>query len=106
MIAIKDVPQLFPTCEPLLYSHLLPRRLVAADKVQGRDEPNTTETPTTLLAAIVGLKPEQISESSVITRFGLDSLGGVYILEKLISSFNSFYPRSQLCVSVMSSRRT
>jgi hypothetical protein len=78
MISVEDIPGLFPTYEPLLYSHLLPRHLLTAEKAQGEIETDTTETPTTLLAAIVGLEPEKISGNSIITSFGLDSLGGMY----------------------------
>jgi hypothetical protein len=74
IMAIKDIPELFSSCEPLLYNHLLPIRLLTAGEAQniGPDI-----TPAELLAAIVGLKLEQISENRVITSFGLDSLGGM-----------------------------
>jgi hypothetical protein len=72
MTAITNIPRFFPTCEPLLYSHLLPK--LRSEGAEGNTE---TNTPTTLLCAIVGLRPEQIDENTVVTSFGIDSLGGM-----------------------------
>ena len=73
MTAITNIPRFFPNCEPLLYSHLLPKR-----PLKGEQGDTESLTPTTLLCAIVGLRPEQIDENTVVTSYGIDSLGGMY----------------------------
>ena len=75
MAAITNIPRFFPTCEPLLYSHLLPKRPLLGEGAER--EYRDQKSPTTLLCAIVGLRPEQIDENTAVTSFGIDSLGGM-----------------------------
>jgi hypothetical protein len=75
MLAISDVPATFPACEPLLYGHLLPSQFLVANQSGGKDG-DVAESPATLLAALLGMEVEQISDNALITSFGLDSLGG------------------------------
>ncbi|KAF9228933.1 putative nonribosomal peptide synthetase [Gyrodon lividus] len=74
MLAINDVPATFPACEPLLYGHLLPTQFLVANQTGGKDG-DVAESPATLLAALLGMEVEQISDNALITSFGLDSLG-------------------------------
>jgi len=95
MAAITKIPRFFPNCEPLLYSHLLPKR-----PLKGAEGDTESLTPTTLLCAIVGLRPEQIDENTAVTSYGIDSLGGI---DTRASSSGDFLIRFfflQLCVSV------
>lgn len=75
MLAINDVPETFPTCEPLLYGHLLPKQYLSAAGAGG-NEGSDAESPASLLASLLGMDVEQISGNALITSFGLDSLGG------------------------------
>ncbi|KIK92693.1 hypothetical protein PAXRUDRAFT_146735 [Paxillus rubicundulus Ve08.2h10] len=74
MLAISDVPATFPACEPLLYGHLLPSQFLVANQAGGKDGA-IAESPAILLAALLGMEVEQISDNALITSFGLDSLG-------------------------------
>jgi hypothetical protein len=74
MLATNDIQETFPTCEPLLYSHLLSTQLLAMESRNNKEA--TAETPATLLAALVGLNADQITENAPIPSFGLDSLAG------------------------------
>ena len=76
ILAINDVPETFPTCEPLLYSHLLPAKLLNVGGQGSKGEGG--ETPATLLAALLGMSADQITENALITSLGLDSLAGQY----------------------------
>jgi len=75
MLAISDVPDTFPVCEPLLYSHLLPTKFLVANSAGGKDG-NVAESPATLLATLLSMDVEQITDNALVTSFGLDSLGG------------------------------
>lgn len=75
MLAIGDVPDTFSTCEPALYNHLLPTKFLVAQNVGGQDG-GMRESPATLLAALLRMDTEQITDNALITSFGLDSLGG------------------------------
>ena len=75
MLAINDVPEAFPACEPLLYGHLLPKQYLSAAGTGG-NEGDSAGSPTSLLATLLGMDVEQISDNALITSFGLDSLGG------------------------------
>lgn len=77
MLAIEDVPETFPTYEPLLYGHLLPKQYFATGAAGG-DETGNADTPTSLLATLLSMGIEQISDNALITSFGLDSLGGIF----------------------------
>lgn len=96
MTTIANIPRFFPTCEPLLYSHLLSKR-----PLEGAEGNTETLSPTTLLCAIVGLRPEQIDENTVVTSYGIDSLGGRQGRLHLEILFIGFF-FSQLYVSVQS----
>ena len=72
MTTIANMPRYFPCCEPLLYSHLIPKR-----PLEGGEGGNEPLSPTTLLCAIVGLRPEQIDENTAVTNYGIDSMGGM-----------------------------
>jgi hypothetical protein len=74
IVGIEHAPEVFGTCEPLLYSHLLPPRFMTV-ATRGRQS-GTAETPATLLCELVGLNLDQISENVPLRDFGLDSLGG------------------------------
>lgn len=73
MIPIKVVPEVFSTCEPLLYSHLLPTYFL---NVAASEQSGPVETPLTLLCELLGLSPEQIAKNIPLRDYGLDSLGG------------------------------
>ena len=75
MLAITAIPETFPTCEPLLYGHLLPKQYLSVSG-GGDNEGNNAESPASLLAALLSMGVEQISDNTLITNFGLDSLGG------------------------------
>lgn len=83
MLAVDDVPETFPTCEPLLYGHLLSKQYLSTSGAGG-NAGNDAESPASLLAALLGMDVEQISDNALITSFGLDSLGG---------ELNDFPPR-------------
>jgi hypothetical protein len=74
MLAINDVPDAFPACEPLLYGHLLPKWYLSTGG--GNEGRSGAESPVSLLAGLLSMQVEQISENVLITSFGLDSLGG------------------------------
>lgn len=69
----KACPEVFDTTNPLLFWHLLPPQLLAAD---GANQDDGGETPAALLANILGLAVDQISDNALITSYGLDSLAG------------------------------
>jgi hypothetical protein len=69
----KDCPEVFDTCDPLLFWHLLPPQLLAAD---GGSRVEGGEKPVHLLANLLGLNVEQVSDNALITSYGLDSLAG------------------------------
>jgi hypothetical protein len=77
MLAINDVTETFPSCEPKPYGHLLPTQYLLANAAGGKGG-NVAETPATLLATFLSMDVEQITENALITGFGLDSLGGEY----------------------------
>ena len=71
----KDCPEVFDTCDPLLFWHLLPPQLLAAD---GTSKDEGGESPATLLSGLLGLAVDKISENALITSYGLDSLAGMF----------------------------
>jgi hypothetical protein len=75
MLAIDDVPQTFPACEPMLYHHLLPTNDLDPH-ASSADDQTSVDTPASLLAGLLGLEVSQITDNALITSFGLDSLGG------------------------------
>ncbi|KAH9923014.1 putative nonribosomal peptide synthetase [Amylocystis lapponica] len=85
MLAIGDVPETFSTCEPLLYGHLLPAKFLNAGGQGNNGE--IGETPSTLLGALLGMSPDQITENALITSFGLDSLAATRYSHQLKSNF-------------------
>lgn len=74
MIPIKEVPEIFSTCEPLLYHHLLPTYYLKVATVSNQG--GSAETPLTLLCELLGLSSEQIAKNIPLRDYGLDSLGG------------------------------
>jgi hypothetical protein len=68
-----DFPEVFNTCDTLLFWHLLPPQLLSAD---GGSRAEEGEKPVRLLANLLGLSVEQISDNALITSYGLDSLAG------------------------------
>ncbi|KAG6375737.1 hypothetical protein JVT61DRAFT_2583 [Boletus reticuloceps] len=84
MLTIDDVPETFPACEPLLYGHLLPKKYLSATGAGG-NEGSSAESPASLLAALLGMDVEQISDNALITSFGLDSLGATRYSNQLKS---------------------
>ncbi|EMD32324.1 PKS/NRPS enzyme [Gelatoporia subvermispora B] len=85
MLAVQDVPDTFPTCEPLLYEHLLPSKFL---NVGGQgNKGDVGETPATLLAALLGMSADQITENALITSFGLDSLAATRFSHQLKANF-------------------
>ncbi|KAH7927995.1 putative nonribosomal peptide synthetase [Leucogyrophana mollusca] len=87
MLSIGDVPDTFPVCEPLLYGHLLPAKFILANNNCDKDG-DTTESPATLLASILGMDADQINANALITSFGLDSLGATRYSNQLKARFN------------------
>jgi thioesterase domain-containing protein len=79
MLSIDAVPGVLPHCEPLLYAHLLSTRLLN-EKRAAFSQLAAVITPASLLADIVGLQPDQITEDAIVKSFGLDSLGGGRII--------------------------
>lgn len=75
MLAIDEALGAFPTCEPSLYRHLLRKQYLSAGGAGG-SEGSDAESPASLLAALLSMDAEQISDNALITSFGLDSLGG------------------------------
>ena len=69
----------FPThtsfCESLLYSHLSPTKSLVANSAGGKDS-DITESPATLLASLLSMDVERITENALVTSLGLVSLGG------------------------------
>ncbi|EIW85840.1 hypothetical protein CONPUDRAFT_80229 [Coniophora puteana RWD-64-598 SS2] len=87
MLAISDVPATFPSCEPMLFGHLLPTRFLVANTAGGKDG-GVAESPATLLATLLSMDVEQITDNALITSFGLDSLGATRYSNQLKSRFN------------------
>ncbi|KAL4075275.1 hypothetical protein V8B97DRAFT_2022271 [Scleroderma yunnanense] len=87
MLSINDVPDTFPVCEPLLYSHLLSTKFLVANSAGGQDG-GIAETPATLLATLLGMDVEQITDNALVTSFGLDSLGATRYSNQLKARFN------------------
>lgn len=75
MLSIDAVSGVLPHCEPLLYAHLLSTKLLN-EKRAAFSQLAAVITPASLLADIVGLQPDQITEDALVKSFGLDSLGG------------------------------
>ena len=75
MIPIKAVPEVFSTCEPLLYRHLLPTYFLTV--AAASNQSGTAETPLSLLCELLGMDPEQIAKNIPLRDYGLDSLGGL-----------------------------
>ena len=73
LLGHEGCPEVFSTCNPLLYWHLLPPRVLTAN---GASRDGGGESPATLLSDLLGLAVEQISENALITSYGLDSLAG------------------------------
>ncbi|KAI6098831.1 putative nonribosomal peptide synthetase [Pisolithus croceorrhizus] len=87
MLAISDVPDTFQSCEPLLYNHLLPTKFLVANSARGSGN-DVAESPATLLAALLSMDVEQITDNALITSFGLDSLGATRYSNQLKARFN------------------
>ncbi|KAI6142295.1 putative nonribosomal peptide synthetase [Pisolithus thermaeus] len=87
MLAISDVPNTFQSCEPLLYNHLLPTKFLVANSAGGSGN-DAAESPATLLAALLSMDVEQITDNALITSFGLDSLGATRYSNQLKARFN------------------
>ncbi|KAH7890103.1 putative nonribosomal peptide synthetase [Phlebopus sp. FC_14] len=87
MLAIGDVPDTFPACEPLLYGHLLPTKFLVSNNAGGKDG-DVAESPATLLASLLSMDVEQITDNALITSFGLDSLGATRYSNQLKARFN------------------
>lgn len=87
MLAISDVPDTFPSCEPLLCSHLLPTKFLVANSAGGNGS-DVVESPATLLAALLSMDVEQIMDNALITSFGLDSLGATRYSNQLQPRLN------------------
>ncbi|KAF8800384.1 hypothetical protein BYT27DRAFT_7148677 [Phlegmacium glaucopus] len=83
-IAMKHVPMVFSTCEPLLYNHLLPTRFLVK---QSDNEHGTIETPASLLGQLLGLSIDQISNDVTLKDYGLDSLGAIRYSKELAGHF-------------------
>lgn len=73
LLGHEDCPEVFPACNPLLFWHLLPPQVLAAD---GASKGEDGESPATLLSGLLGLTVDQISDGTLITSYGLDSLAG------------------------------
>ncbi|KIJ16259.1 hypothetical protein PAXINDRAFT_155215 [Paxillus involutus ATCC 200175] len=86
MLAIDDVPQTFPACEPMLYHHLLPTNDLDPH-ASSADDQTSVDTPASLLAGLLGLEVSQITDNALITSFGLDSLGATRYSNLLKSRF-------------------
>lgn len=87
MLAISDVPDTFPSCEPLLCSHLLPTKFLVANSAGGNGS-DVMESPATLLAALLSMDVEQIMDNALITSFGLDSFGATRYSNQLQARLN------------------
>ena len=71
----KDCAEVFDTCDPLLFWHLLPPQLLATG---GASKDEGGESPASLLSNLLGLGVDQISDNALITSYGLDSLAGTF----------------------------
>ncbi|KAI9455958.1 hypothetical protein HD554DRAFT_2317618 [Boletus coccyginus] len=100
MLAINDVPETFPTCEPLLYGHLLPKKYLSAAGA-GDSEDSNAESPASLLAALLSMEVEKISENALITSFGLDLLGATRYSNQLKSRLGIQVSQIELLGSMM-----
>ncbi|KAH7909125.1 putative nonribosomal peptide synthetase [Hygrophoropsis aurantiaca] len=87
MLAIGDVPDTFPACEPLLYGHLLRTKSLMTNNTTGKDG-GAEESPVTLLASLLSMNSDQITDNALITSFGLDSLGATRYSNLLKARFN------------------
>ncbi|KIJ63457.1 polyketide synthetase [Hydnomerulius pinastri MD-312] len=87
MLAISDVPTTFPSSEPLLCGHLLPNQFLVADIAGGKNS-DVAESPATLLATLLSMDVEQITDNALITSFGLDSLGATRYSNQLKARLN------------------
>ncbi|KAF8800322.1 hypothetical protein BYT27DRAFT_6834852 [Phlegmacium glaucopus] len=83
-IAMKHVPMVFSTCEPLLYNHILPTRFLVK---QSDNERGTIETPASLLGELLGLSIDQIANDVTLKDYGLDSLGAIRYSKELAGHF-------------------
>ena len=61
ILGINDVPDTFPICKPLLYSHLLLMKFLVANSAGGKDG-NIAKSPPTLLASLLSMDVEQITD--------------------------------------------
>ena len=84
LLNLGDCAGVFNTCDPLLFWHLLPPQLLAAD---GGSKDEGGESPATLLSGLLGLNVDQISDNALITSYGLDSLGGMLFIVILHALF-------------------
>ena len=85
MLAIKDIANTFPICNPLL-SYLLPTKFLVANSAGGKDD-DIAESPATLLASLSSMDAEKITENTSVTSFGLDSLGGGWFPQSYLVMF-------------------
>ncbi|KAJ3194330.1 hypothetical protein HK101_002999 [Irineochytrium annulatum] len=95
ILAMEDVPDTFPTCEPRLYQHLL----TFSDFVSRRATDGgkgSSETPAALIADLVGLQASEIQENLAITSYGLDSLGASKLSNQLKAKFGIQVSQIQL----------
>ena len=74
LLGHESCPEAFPTCNPLLFWHLLPPQFLVADNIS---KDRVGESPATLLSGLLGLTVGQISDNALITSYGLDSLAGM-----------------------------
>jgi acyl carrier protein len=79
-----DLLVAFDTCDPLLFSHLLPPQLLASG---GSSKDENGESPATLLSGLLGLGIDQILDNALITSYGLDSLAATRFSSQLKSAF-------------------
>ncbi|KAG9317960.1 hypothetical protein JVU11DRAFT_12 [Chiua virens] len=84
MLDIDKVPETLPSCEPRLYEHLLSKQYLSRGGT-GANEGSDAETPASILAALLSMDVEQISDNALITSFGLDSLGATRYSNQLRS---------------------
>ena len=77
LLGHEDCPEVFSTCNPLLFWHLLPPKLLAAG---GASKDDDGESPAALLSGLLGLAVDQISDNALITSYGLDSLAGMWFV--------------------------
>lgn len=75
ILDVNSIPDALPYSEPRLYSQFLSQSLFTCDNEDSASS-GAAESPASLLAALVGLSADQITENALITSFGLDSLSG------------------------------